>query len=90
MNTLALNYKTEINEPVIFIENQDTGRVTAILKGINGAVSQGNSKEEAISNLIECLKVMVDCYINGLRSNLQATIADQPPNKQIFYSRVIF
>jgi len=58
----TLNHKTDIQWPVIFLQNKDTGRITAILKGVNGVVAQGEDRRDALVNLTECLKVMSEVH----------------------------
>lgn len=54
-----MHHKTKIQWPVILVFNEKTGIYTALLKGMEGVIAQGNSPENAISELTISLQVMV-------------------------------
>jgi predicted RNase H-like HicB family nuclease len=55
-------HKKHIKWPVLITENLETGMFTAILKGMDGVIAQGNSNEEVMEELKISLEAMIKYY----------------------------
>ena len=52
-------HKKQIKWPVLIVENTKTGHFTAILKGVEGVVAQGNTEKEVMKELVISLEAML-------------------------------
>ena len=55
-------HKTQIKWPILITENLETGKFTAILKGVEGVVAQGDSQKEVMLELKISLQAMLQYF----------------------------
>lgn len=55
-------HKKQIKWPVLITENNETGKFTAILKGVEGVVAQGNSLDDVMQELKISFEAMAEYF----------------------------
>jgi predicted RNase H-like HicB family nuclease len=55
-------HKKQIKWPYLITQNVETGKYTAVLKGFEGVIAQGDTFEEVMNELTISLQAMLEYY----------------------------
>ena len=73
-------HKKQIKWPVLITENIQTGKFTAVLKGVDGVIAQGDTNQEVIDELKISLASMLK-YFEGEAEEIVKTQEHELGNK---------